>query len=173
MVIFIDMDEVLADTYMAHVELYNQDFGANLTLEQCMGKEVWQCVPEDHQKSVRSHAHNIGFFSDLPVISNSQSVLKELNEKHDVFVASAAMQFPFSLKEKSDWLDEHFPFIPWQRRVLCGYKHILHGDVLIDDRGYNLENFNGRSILFTSPHNVNQNGFERANDWLEIADKLL
>ena len=173
MVLFVDMDEVLADTYMAHVKLYNQDFGASLTREECMGKEVWQCVPETHQKSVRNHAHTIGFFNDLPVIPNSQQVLKELNEKHDVFIASAAMQFPFSLKEKSDWLDEHFSFIPWQRRILCGHKHILNGDVLIDDRRYNLENFNGRSILFTSPHNVNQNGFERADNWLEIADKLL
>jgi 5'(3')-deoxyribonucleotidase len=83
------------------------------------------------------------------------------------------MQFPNSLEEKSEWLDQYFPFIPWRKRILCGDKHILQGDILIDDRSFNLESFKGRRILFTSPHNVNNNGYERANSWLEIADKLL
>ncbi|PRX55334.1 5' nucleotidase, NT5C type [Flagellimonas meridianipacifica] len=173
MTLFVDMDEVLADTYQAHIDVYNSEFGASLTREECYGKEVWQCVPEEHQQSVRQHAHTRGFFKELPVIENSSEVLEQLNEKYKVYIASAAMQFPNSLEEKSDWLDNHFSFIPWQRRILCGYKHILKGDLLIDDRSYNLERFNGKTILFTSPHNVNTKGFDRANTWLEIADKLL
>ncbi len=173
MTLFVDMDEVLADTYQAHIDLYNSDFGASLSREDCLGKEVWQCVPEEHQQSIRQHAYAVGFFKDLSVIENSKEVLESLNEKYEVYIASAAMQFPNSLKEKSDWLDEHFPFIPWQRRILCGHKHILKGDVLIDDRSYNLQNFEGKSILFTSPHNMNTQGFDRADTWLEIADKLL
>ena len=83
------------------------------------------------------------------------------------------MQFPNSLIEKHQWLDEHFPFIHWRNRILLGDKHILRGDVLIDDRSHNLETFDGRSILFTSPHNIHTNGFERAEDWLDVAGKLL
>ena len=173
MTLFVDMDEVMADTYQAHIDLYNSDFNASLHVSDCSGKEVWQCVPVEHQKSIKQHAHTPGFFTDLNVVPQSQEILEKLNKKYEVYVASAAMQFPNSLVEKSDWLDEHFPFIPWQRRILCGDKHILRGDILIDDRSYNLQKFNGRSILFTSPHNVNTEGFERANGWLEIADKLL
>nr|WP_297917950.1 5'(3')-deoxyribonucleotidase [uncultured Allomuricauda sp.] len=173
MILFVDMDEVIADTYKAHVDLYNSDFGASLTLEECQGREVWQCVPEEHQQSIRKHAYTVGFFKDLPVVENSQETLEQLNQKYELYIASAAMQFPNSLKEKSDWLDEHFPFIPWQRRILCGDKQILKGDILIDDRSYNLKRFTGRSILFTSPHNVNTTGLERGDSWLEIADKLL
>ena len=173
MTLFVDMDEVLADTYQAHIDLYNSEFGESLTREECFGKEVWQCVPKERQQSIRQHAHTYGFFKDLGIVDQSQEVLEKLSQKYEVYIASAAMQFPNSLEEKSDWLDDHFPFIPWQRRVLCGDKHILKGDILIDDRSYNLKNFNGRSILFTSPHNMNTNGFERANTWLEIADKLL
>ena len=83
------------------------------------------------------------------------------------------MQFKTSLEEKADWLDKHFPFIPWQNRILCGHKHVLRGDVLIDDRSYNLAAFGGRGIQFTSPHNVNTNGFDRADTWQDIADLLL
>jgi 5'(3')-deoxyribonucleotidase len=173
MVIFVDMDEVIADTYGAHIEIYNAEFKGQLTAKKCLGTEVWRMVPEAHQESVRKHASRRGFFKNLKVISHSQEVLQKLSEKHNVYIASAAMQFPNSLEEKSDWLDEHFSFIPWQNRILCGHKHILKGDILIDDRNYNLERFDGRAIQFTSPHNVNTQGFERVNSWLEIDEKLL
>jgi len=173
MTLFVDMDEVMADTYGAHIEIYNKDYKASLTVENCLGREVWQCVPEDHQESVRQHACQLGFFSALKPIRDSQEVLKTLTTKYDVYIASAAMQFPNSLLEKSEWLDKYFPFIPWQQRILCGHKHVLKGDILIDDRPYNLENFKGRSFLFTSPHNIHTNSFERVHHWQEIAEKLL
>jgi 5'(3')-deoxyribonucleotidase len=173
MIIFVDMDEVIADTYGAHIEIYNEEFQGELTKDKCAGTEVWRMVPEAHQESVRKHATRRGFFKELKVIKGSQEVLAKLSAKHEVYIASAAMQFPNSLEEKSEWLDEHFPFIPWQNRILCGHKHILKGDVLIDDRSYNLENFEGRSLQFTSPHNVNTEGFERVNTWCEIGEKLL
>ncbi|WP_027076862.1 5' nucleotidase, NT5C type [Maribacter antarcticus] len=170
--IFVDMDEVMADTYGAHIEMYNAEFDGRLTAEKCAGNEVWNMVPEAHQDSVRKHARRRGFFRDLKPLDGSIAVLKQLASQHDIYIASAAMQFPNSLEEKSDWLDEFFPFISWQNRILCGHKHILNGDILIDDRSYNLENFDGRGILFTSPHNINTEGFERADTWLEIGEKL-
>jgi 5'(3')-deoxyribonucleotidase len=173
MVIYLDMDEVLADTYRAHIDIYNRDFDENLSLEECMGKEVWQCVPEERQQSVRNHARGEGFFSSLKPIENSIRVVKDLHEKYEVYIASAAMQFPNSLREKSDWLDTYFPFISWQHRILLGHKHVLQGDILIDDRSYNLQRFKGRPILYTSPHNLHENHFERVHNWEEIAGLLL
>ncbi|MEM8508601.1 MAG: 5'(3')-deoxyribonucleotidase [Bacteroidota bacterium] len=171
--IFVDMDEVIADAYQAHIDIYEKEYGTRFTKAECEGREFWQCVPKAHQKKVRDHADSIGFFRDLKVIANSQEVLRELSKKHEVYIASAAMQFPYSLKEKSDWLDIFFPFIPWQYRILCGHKHILKGDLLIDDRSYNLEGFDGRRLLFTSPHNTQTDKFERVSSWNEIASLLL
>lgn len=173
MVIFVDMDEVIADTYGAHIELYNKKYNACLTLSECMGHDVWTRVPVDRQPHVRGHASEDGFFMNLKVMPDSQEVLRELHEKHEVYIASAAMQFKNSLREKADWLDKYFPFIPWQNRILCGHKHILKGDILIDDRSFNLEQFDGRSLQYTSPHNIHTTGFERVNNWKEIAALLL
>lgn len=173
MTLFVDMDEVFADTYNAHIELYNEKYQENLDIKTCLGKEVWQSVPEDRQLGVKNHARTDGFFRGLRPIKDSQEILRELSKKYDLYVASAAMQFPNSLREKSDWLDEYFPFIHWKNRILCGHKHILRGDILIDDRSYNLESFNGRKILFSSPHNSNTTGFERVDNWKEVADLLL
>ncbi len=173
MTLFVDMDEVLADTFGAHIKHYNNLYGEKLTKKDCMGYEVWQSVPEDRRNSIHEHVYENGFFRNLIPIDNSIEVLRELNEVYDVYIASAAMQFPNSLEEKHYWLEEHFPFIPWQRQILCGNKDILKGDILIDDRKYNLESFDGRTLLFTSPHNVNTNGFERVNTWEEVASLLL
>ena len=99
--------------------------------------------------------------------------MEALCNKHNVYIATAATQFPNSLKEKSDWLDEHMPFITWQHRIMCGHKFILNGDLLIDDRSYNLERFAGDTLLFDSPHNQHETDYTRVYNWLEIAERLL
>lgn len=173
MVIFIDMDDVIADTYGKHIDMYNEEFNKNLSIEDFKSGEVWQNVPEIHQDSIRLHARTRGFFRALEPIKDSIRILKELSEKHEVYIASAAMQFPNSLKEKSEWLDQYFPFISWQYRILCGHKYILKGDLLIDDRSLNLDKFDGNTLLFTSPHNIHENSHDRVNSWEEVARKLL
>lgn len=173
MTIFVDMDEVLADTYGKHIELYNLEHQQELCVSKIASGEVWQNVPELHQDSIRQHAMQPGFFRDLTPIKDSILVMEALAKKHEVYIATAATQFPNSLKEKSDWLDEHMPFISWQYRIMCGHKFILNGDLLIDDRTYNLERFQGDTLLFSSPHNVHATGYTRVSSWLDIAERLL
>ena len=88
------------------------------------------------------------------------------------FIVSAAMEFRNSLEDKVDWLADHFPFIPWQRTIFCGLK-IVNVDIMIDDRSRNFTAFDGRPLLFTSPHNKLITEFERVDTWEEVAAKLL
>lgn len=173
MTLFVDMDDVIADTYGKHIALYNEEHKKDLSISNITNGEVWQNVPEMHQDSIHEHVMRPGFFRHLSPIKDSQLVMEALCAKHDVYIASAATQFPNSLKEKSDWLDEFFPFITWQHRIMCGHKFILKGDLLIDDRTFNLEKFEGDTLLFSSPHNSLENGFTRVSSWLEIAERLL
>jgi 5'-nucleotidase len=55
--------------------------------------------------------------------------------------------------------------------MCCGDKSVLKGDVLIDDHDFNLSVFDGRAIMFTASHNVNETKYERLNSWLD-AEKL-
>lgn len=173
MTIFVDMDDVLADTYGKHIELYNKEHQQKLHINQISSGEMWQNVPEEFHPSIRQHALRSGFFRDLEPIKDAIQVMEALYNKHEVYIATAATQFPNSLIEKSQWLAEHMPFITWQHQIMCGDKFILDGDLLIDDRIYNLEHFKGDTLLFNSPHNVNDEGFKRVATWLEIAEILL
>tara|TARA_Y100000815_G_scaffold222227_1_gene208777 strand:- start:3 stop:506 length:504 start_codon:yes stop_codon:yes gene_type:complete len=167
------MDDVLAETYEKHIELYNLEHKQQLNISQITSGEVWHNVPEDHQLSIKDHAYQKGFFRDLKPKRDCIQVMEALYAKHEVYIATAATQFPDSLKEKSDWIDEYMPFITWQHRIMCGHKFILKGDLLIDDRTYNLEKFDGDTLLFNSPHNVGDTGYTRVNNWLEIAERFL
>jgi 5'(3')-deoxyribonucleotidase len=173
MTIFVDMDDVLADTFGMHIKLYNEEFNENLTLADISTGEVWQNVPEARRKSIAQHARKEGFFIDLEPLKDSIEVMEALYAKHEVYIATAATQFPNSLQEKSIWLAKYFPFITWEHQIMCGHKFILRGDLLIDDRTLNLDKFVGDTLLFTSPHNNQEGGYERVASWKEIAEKLL
>ncbi len=171
MTLIIDMDEVMADAITRFLEWYERDFGVHYTKADLYGTKLHLLVPEEHRKIVREYPHQKGFFKNLPLIENSMEVIEQLNNRFEVYVASAAMEFRYSLEEKYDWLDQHFPFIHWKRRIFCGDKSIVKGDILIDDHDFNLSVFDGRAIMFTSSHNVSETKYERLDNWLD-AEKL-
>jgi len=170
--IAIDMDEVLADPIDKFIALYQRDHGFNYTLEQMHGKEFGELLPAELLPSLRVYLNEKGFFRDLKVIPGAIEVVEKLCLQYDVYIVSAAMEFPLSLEDKLQWLKEHFPFISWTNIVLCGHK-IVDVDIMIDDRARNFNPKIGRQLLFTSPHNVGLTEYERVNTWEEVAAKLL
>ncbi|MBK6949256.1 MAG: 5'(3')-deoxyribonucleotidase [Haliscomenobacter sp.] len=163
--IAIDMDEVIVDILPKYLGLYHQQYGILLGKEDYWGKKIYQ-VPGAHD--LRSHLHTMGFFADLPVMEGSQEVIRELMENFDVFIVTAAQEFRNSLPDKHDWLHRHFPFIPWQNFVFCGDKSIILADYMIDDHAFNLETFQGKGLLYTASHNIDETRYTRVNNWEEI-----
>lgn len=170
--IAVDMDEVLADPIAKFIKLYNRDYNTPLDLNITPGNELAMHMPEHARMKVREYINEKGFFRDLDVMPGAIEVMQELQKKYEVFIASAAMEFPNSLHDKYEWLAEHFPFIGWQHIIFCGYK-IVDVDILIDDRIKNFVDFKGRKLLFSSPHNMLLTEYERVNNWEEVAGKLL
>ena len=170
--IAIDMDEVIADTIDKFIELYKREHNTLIRLDEMDGKEFNEMLPDDIKQTLKAYLHQPGFFRDLKVMPGSQEVVKALCDKYDVYIVSAAMEFPNSLLDKHDWLAEHFPFIHWKNIIFCGNK-IVDVQIMIDDRIRNFVGFNGRKLLFSSPHNHLITEYERVNSWSEVAVKLL
>jgi 5'-nucleotidase len=163
--IAIDMDEVIADIMPKFVDVYQQEHGVRIERDAYWGKKIYT-VPGALQ--LREKLHEPGFFADLPVIEDSQEVIRELMEHYEVFIVSAAQEFRNSLGDKHDWLCRHFPFIPWKNFVFCGDKSVIQADYLIDDHVFNLETFSGQGILYTASHNIHENRFTRVNHWQDV-----
>ena len=167
------MDEVIADSMSRILTTYNAEFSANLTITQFAGINFRDAVPVEHRSRIAKYPNESGFFKDLPVIKNSQHVIKQLMERYNVFITTAAMKYPASFGDKYEWMKKHFPFISSNNIVFCGDKSILAADYLIDDNATHFAQFRGEGVLFTAPHNINEQGYERVNSWLEIEDLFL
>jgi 5'(3')-deoxyribonucleotidase len=168
--IAVDMDEVLADALGKLIRLYNAEFSENLTVQDMWGNWMVNVLPAERQDRLMAYLQEKDFFEDLDVMPDSQRVLERLSARYEIFVATAAMEFPNSFGPKFRWLEQHFPFLSPTRFVFCGDKSILHADYLIDDMPRHFQRFVGQGILFTAAHNANVAAKLRVNNWLEVED---
>jgi len=167
------MDEVLADTLSELLARYNRDHGDHVTKADLIGKSLWDVVALDRHDRLVEYLHTPDFFENLPIMPDAQEVLAALAKVHEVYIASSAMEFPNSLGAKYRWLRRNFPFLPPTHFVFCGDKGILQADYLIDDLPRNFRRFTGQGILFSAPHNANENGHRRVRSWREVAGIFL
>jgi 5'(3')-deoxyribonucleotidase len=170
--IAIDMDEVISHFSAKCLELFNEEFNESYTSHDLHGKKLIE-LDARFEKKIDQYLANESFFLELEVIRDSQEVIKELSAYYEIYIVTAAMEFPASLAPKYQWLKKHFSFLNEKNFVFCGDKSIILADYLIDDTPSNLETFQGKGVLFTAPHNVNTTGYTRLNNWKEAADYFL
>lgn len=168
----IDQDNVIADLLEEWVRRYNNDYNDNLTPGQI---DCWNwshlCKPECGEK-IYTYMDDPDLFLKLPVMEGSQEVLKELSYTYDIYIVTA----PFNLNNvipKYQWLKRHFPFLDEEKFVFTRDKSVIRAEYMIDDKPSNLETFVGNQILYTAPHNLNEECFYRVNNWVEVRETLL
>ena len=164
--IAIDMDGVIADTETHFIDWYERDYGIKVSREEIIGLKEEEMFPD--KTAARKFAFTPGFLRTLPVMQGAVEAVKTLMEHFEVYIVSAAMEFPQSLPEKTAWLKEHFPFIDWRHIIFCGDKSIINTDFMIDDHIKNLDYFKGTTIMFHAFHNVNYHHHQRVNNWDEV-----
>jgi 5'-nucleotidase len=171
--IAIDMDEVLADTLARFLSEYNREFGENLTKAHLSERKLAEIIPADRRARLRHYALSPGFFRAIQPMAGSAPVLAELREHYEVFIATAAMEFPTSFNEKYEWIKAHFPDFPASHIVFCGDKSVVAADFLIDDSPRHFDRFKGQGFLFTAPHNLKELRYPRLNDWADVRRQFL
>jgi 5'-nucleotidase len=113
--IAIDMDGVLADVEQQFLDWYHRDFGIRYDRNYLIGKDNHNAF---HEPGImRKFVVSPGFFLDIPVMTGAVEAVQKLMEKYEVYIVSAAMEFPLSLPEKLSWLNLHFPFIGWKNII--------------------------------------------------------
>jgi 5'-nucleotidase len=137
--IIIDMDEVIADPMNEMIDWYKTEHGGDVDYKKMLVGSWIKGFPDEHQPMVWDRLRAPGFFRHLPVMKDSVDVLRALNDRYELFIVSAATEFPNSLKDKLEWLEDHFPFLTWKQVALCGSKDLVFGDYMIDDHLKNLK----------------------------------
>jgi 5'-nucleotidase len=172
--IAIDMDDVLAKTTHVIIDRINEIVQGQFTYEELMtSTSQYKQEFYNHYLTHNSFLWEPGFFENIPVNEDAVEIVKKLQQQYEIFIVSAATEFPNSLKEKLTWMEKHFPFITWKHIVFCGHKYMIQADYLIDDHEKNLHTFTGTPLLYTAPHNLHITDFKRVNNWKEIEKLLL
>lgn len=164
--IAIDMDGVIADIEINLVEWYQNETGIITTKDTIRGLRDEEAFPD--QAVLYKILNSPSFFRTIPVMDKAIETVKSLMEDYEIYIVSAAMEFPLSLFEKREWLSEHFPFISWKNIIFCGDKRVIDTDFMIDDYCKNLDFCKGQPLMFTAFHNVKLNHHPRINHWIEV-----
>lgn len=172
-IIAIDMDETLVDTMERHLDWYNREFNQALTKVDLAGTKIYHRVPVEHVSAVRAYPDHPDFFADIPALPDAVEVVRELHERYEIVIATAAMEHPTSFPAKYEWLVKHLPFLSPMNFIFCGKKNLVKADYLIDDSSRHFQGFVGQGVLFTAPHNLNEVVEQRVDNWQQVRQLFL
>jgi 5'-nucleotidase len=97
-----------------------------------------------------------GIFSIMEPISGAVEAVRILSDHYDLyFLSTAPWNNPSAWSDKLIWVKKHFGAnegsIMYKKMIISSHKHLLVGDILIDDRKKNgADRFDGEFILFGS-----------------------
>jgi 5'-nucleotidase len=175
------MDGVVADLHSPWLALYNAEYGDNLTPEKLSEWGVHPFVKPECGTKVYEYLDHKGLFASAPVIPGAQDGIRALLEMgcEVFFVTTAPLHSQWAILEKSEWIDKHFPEVGAGNMVFTRHKHLVRGDMLIDDYHGNLEKFQGHDIIFDQPWNratrnrsTGLHGTYRAFGWDDLINHI-
>lgn len=180
-----DMDDTLVDLHGPWVRSVNNKMGWDI---HKWDLTTWDRKPEEVWQSILRIP---GFFEALDWVQGARQAMIDIPERHDIYIVSSpAVWEACKGKYHWTWAKMRVPnIIPsMDRLVLTRSKHIIQGDVLIDDNWDNLEKWldahpYGAGIVYTQPWNMRDENLSfkhreriwRMLEWTElpgILDKI-
>lgn len=143
-VIFVDLDGIAANFTKKCVELYNKEFGTTVSF-----LDAWSTTHNGEivANGLDHYLDSDHLFRDLDPIEGFPESLSHLQELGDVYIASAPSRNPDSATDKIKWVLERFPSIHRKNIILLKAKHLLRGDVFLEDWPSNI-----KKIRATNPN---------------------
>lgn len=174
--ILLDVDGPVADLHPTWLERYNRRWDDNLTVEDLTVWELDRIVKEECGKRVYDHLHEPDLYDDVAVVDGAAGGIAALRAAgHRVVFLTACSAVMATAKMK--WLHQHgllgdVPPYVFTDLVIAQDKSLVPGDVLIDDRPKNLEDFQGKGILWDAPYNRGERRWPRVRSWEVVPDVI-
>lgn len=170
-VILVDMDDVLEDLSWAWTRVLNQRYGTDVKRNELKEWDMCAAFPSLTRDQVYGLLDEEDFYNELRPLEGAPESLKALKDMgHAVYIVTATSGRSVRAKMEK-CLFKYFPYLTWQDVIITWNKHLIKGDILIDDGVHNLLGGDYAKILFSAPYNrdfnAEDNGMIRVENWTE------
>lgn len=175
--ILVDVDGVLAD----FVGGVLREIGISSRYESIHDLDLSKCLSKLQYECMQEMCHLPGFCTSLEWYPSAKNFVGLLNKIGYCYALTTPWECSTWCAERVDWLN---PYIKKEKVIFAHAKHLVRGDILIEDNPYNVmawKNLNPDklAILLNRPWNVNTlvgYGIRRVEDldaaWMLIGDSL-
>jgi len=164
-----DVDGVCADLMKRWLFEYNESYSDNLKSEDIKSWDTDLYVKTECGKNIYNYIKypNEKIYNYVEPIDGSINGINFLRENEYKIIFVTAFEPKFSYV-KFNWLNKWGFLKEKSEYVETLDKSIIGCDFMIDDKFENVESCSGIGVLFTQPHNKNNDWYPRANNWTEV-----
>lgn len=174
--ILIDCDDVINNLCETWCGWLNQKYGTKIYYDEITEWNMLNVFSGLTPEQIYAPLSTAKFWDTVEPRQDAQMSVKLLQSQgHEVYICTAS--YYDTLKAKYEhFIRKQFWFIDWNHIIITQNKSMIIGDVLIDDKPSNLENFNGKRILYTAPHNQSYLAFKndvlRCDNWQDVMNTI-
>lgn len=175
-IVFVDVDDVVADLVPYWISLYNDDYEDDLLVDEITDWDLTKFVKTECGKKIYNYLDSPMLYDSVKPVDGAKEgvvALRTLGVRV-VYATMVSVINACQLTGKYEWLVRH-GFLDEDRHedlVGIGDKGLLHGLVLIDDRVKNLSGFQGVGVLMNRPWNRKDNYSRRADSWPDVVESV-
>lgn len=171
--ILIDMDAIIVDLLNPWIEAYNaKRLGAHFKIDDVHSWDLHLCTPYPNENDVYIYKiiEQPGWFRNLKPLPGAIEAVSKLQLNNECYIVSTAGT-PISYTEKIQWLNQYLPSFTKRNIILTGAKHLVQGDVLIDDSPANAAAYRkawpeSKILTIRYPYNTDCGFYDVvANNW--------
>ena len=166
--LLVDIDNVLNNFTETVLKYYNRDFQTEYKMENIYKYSMEETLNIPFEVLYK-------YFSSAEVLNNckplkdAQKYLKILNELTNTYIVTARDWI--QMVDMDNWFNTFYPYLKSEQIIRCRDKHMVQGDIRIDDHYDNLKYCKGGRILFNYPFNrdidLTDSLIYRVNNWEE------
>lgn len=175
--VIIDLDDTMSQLTKLWVTVYNHKYKDNKGVEDVLGWDIENYLTKCSKEQLYDILNTPNFFRNVQRMPRVTKIVEDLQKVGCDITILSAYPNASTLKDKEYWL-KTFMGIDRKDTIFGEKKSLIKGDIMIDDKPSNLEEFDGVRILFDQPHNrwatEEKEGFHfRVKDWWELEELLL
>ena len=163
----VDIDGVVADLHDEWLKRYRRKYKHKLYKKDITDWYIHQFVIPECNTKIYDIAKNPKIYDRVKPIPNALEGVQALRDLGFTIVFTTAC-FEGQAGRKFTWLKENNLWNEKDHYVETNSKHLIVGDLLIEDAYHNAMDSNCYSLLITQPWNVKYDYPNRMNDWTEI-----